>query len=502
MAAMRALVHFVFGCASIALFASSCVSKGDTNVNNTAGSGGAADAGADADASAGTGGAGGGAATGGLGTGGTGGVAEASVDSAGADAALDAPGDGSADGGSDASTLGCIAQVSAGGQGTCARKTDGSVWCWGSNRYGELGNGTTLGQLCGTYLCDPTPGKVTALATSVANVSAGFGGSACAVKTDGSVWCWGRNEQGQLGDGTKGDPGCPGATCKGVPVQVTAMTNADAAEVGGVQACAHKKDGTVWCWGNNGSGELGDGTLVGKTTPVEVTSLGNVVDSITGAIDSACARKTDRTWWCWGRNDFGQIGDGSVSPAKTPPVQLSGMSQAKGIAPGMFFACGVRADGSAWCWGQNETGQLGDGTITGQLCSGLKCKPTPVQVGSLGTTVAQVTAGLYHACARKQDGTVWCWGENRHGQLGDGTTSGQVCGSTICNPTPVKVVGIPSAVDVDAGSLHTCMREANGNVWCWGANDMGQLGDGTAAGQQCSGVVCKPTAVTVKIPCP
>lgn len=492
----RAIVvlGFAFG------LAGACATSGG---GGGAGTGGAAGTGTGG--SGGAGGATGGASGSGGATGGVGGVvSDAAPDGMDASDANDAS-DAVTDGPSEAATS-CIAELSAGYFVTCARKLDGTVWCWGINRYGTIGDGTTSGQTCGGYTCEPTPSQVIGLGSTTTQATLGGGGHACALKQDGTVWCWGRNESGALGDGTTGDPGCSGSTCKPTPVQVSALsTNAAEVVAGSGHTCARKKDSTVWCWGGNSGGELGDGSTVGKPTPAQVTSLGNAaLELLEGAQDVTCARKQGGSVWCWGRNDFGQVGDGSVTPSKSTPVEITTLgTTAKQVDSGGYFTCAVKGDKTAWCWGLNDGGQLGDGTLDGQpSCAPTKCKPIAVQPLGLGNSVEQIAVGLWHACARKSDGTVWCWGQNSMGQLGDGTTSGQVCGSSICRPSPVQVTGLTSVVDIVAGAAHTCARRQDGTFWCWGMNESGQLGDGAPAGQQCSTTVCAPTPVKANMPCP
>jgi len=231
-----------------------------------------------------------------------------------------------------------------------------------------------------------------------AKVSAG-GYHTCAIKQDGSLWCWGRNDYGQLGDGTYSD--------RTTPVQITSGVSSVA--LGLYYTCAVKTDGSLWCWGDNYYGQIGDGTSgwgINKNTPVQIMSSGVSSVALGGA--HTCAVRTDGSLWCWGRNDYGQLGDGTWTDKNTPvQIMSSGVSS---VALGDFHTCAVRTDGSLWCWGYNYYGQLGDGTWTN--------KNTPVQIMSSG--VSSVALGGYHTCAVKTDGSLWCWGRNNYGQLGDG----------------------------------------------------------------------------------
>jgi alpha-tubulin suppressor-like RCC1 family protein len=239
-----------------------------------------------------------------------------------------------------------VAGVALGGQHTCALATDGSLWCWGENTDGELGDGTTVDQ--------HVPVPITALGNSVAGVALG-GQHTCARKTDGSLWCWGSNHLGQLGDGTHAG--------KLSPVQVTALGTAVAdVALGGDYTCARKTDGTLWCWGYGHDGQLGNGTGVGSQSPVQVAALGNAVAEVALDLSHTCARKTDGSLWCWGGNGDWQLGDGTQTPTLSPiAVTALGTSVAR-VALGEGFSCALEADGSLWCWGFNWNGNLGDGT--------------------------------------------------------------------------------------------------------------------------------------------
>ena len=277
-------------------------------------------------------------------------------------------------------------------------------------------------------------------------------GHTCARKADGTLWCWGANTKGQLGDGTTND--------SPVPVQVSALgaTVVDIA-AGYEHTCARRTDGTLWCWGGNGGGELGNGTTNDSLVPVQVGALGATVAGVAAAWAHACARKTDGTLWCWGSG-----GEGTYSKV---PMQVSALgATVAGVAAGRWHTCARKADGTLWCWGANTNGQVGDGTTNWSF--------VPVQVSALGTAVVGVAAGSDHTCARVADSTLWCWGANDFGELGDGTTNMSL--------VPVQVSALGAAVvDVVAavGYSHTCARKTDGTLWCWGGNSGGQLGDGT-----------------------
>jgi alpha-tubulin suppressor-like RCC1 family protein len=329
---------------------------------------------------------------------------------------------------------------------TCARKLDGSLWCWGGNRSGQLGIDSTQTSL--------VPVNVTSLANDVQQVTTGddFG---CVIKADRSLWCWGNNVSGQLGDGLTDDSLSP--------VRITAM-GTDVVEVSASDTftCARKGDGTVWCWG---AGFLGNGGYGQSSTPVQVSGLGANVAQISTGGAAACARKTDGSLWCWGYNQWGLIGDGTTVDRSTP-VQVTALGNTVAeISVGDVFACARTIDGNVSCWGNNEYGQLGDGSTADHF--------TPAVVIGIGKPALQISANGRHACALRADLALACWGLNENGELGDGTT--------INRSTPVKVLVLPNTIaEVSAGINHTtCARVNDGRVGCWGLNDNGQLGDGT-----------------------
>lgn len=337
-------------------------------------------------------------------------------------------------------------RLSAGGAHTCQVKEDGTVRCWGANNVGQLGNGSKT--------TEPTrvPVLVDSLTSAVA-VSAG-GSHTCALLAGGTVRCWGEGGRGQLGNGA--------TSSFLVPVAVSGLTTAVAVSAGSNYNCALLAGGTVRCWGAGGS-QLGIGTnLADQLTPVAVSGLSNAV-AITAAGGHTCALLANGTVRCWGQNFFGELGIGTFGGNQFTPVAVSGLSTAVAIAAGSAYTCALLANGTARCWGRNVSGRLGDGTTVD--------RSTPVVVSGLTDAVA-ITTGGSHTCALLAFGTAQCWGSNGNGQIGDGTT--------VARLTPVQVAGslgfLEKAVSVTAGSAHTCGLLADGSAKCWGSNSSGQLG--------------------------
>jgi alpha-tubulin suppressor-like RCC1 family protein len=336
--------------------------------------------------------------------------------------------------------------ITAGRGHACALLADGTARCWGSGNSGKLGNGSAADQ--------ESPVPVSGLNGAVAVVAGYF--HTCALLVDGSGQCWGRNLEGQLGDGT--------LVSKTVPTPVSQLTQAIAIATGFTHTCAVRSDGGMRCWGNNQGGQLGDGTTTSRLdagTPV--VGLSNAVEVTAGDLHT-CALDTSGTARCWGDNGFGQLGNGTFSPSSVPATVtgVTGSTAGRGIvAGGNAFSCARRASGAAACWGQDSEGELGNG-------SPFADSSKPLTVSGLADAVA-LTAGVAHACALRSSGTVVCWGGNFSGSLGNRNTT--------ASPTPVAVAGLSGAVDIAAGRAHTCALLFAGTVRCWGDNGFGQLGN-------------------------
>ena len=338
--------------------------------------------------------------------------------------------------------------VAAGYEHTCALLSDGTVRCWGSNQFNQLGNGTAINS--STQVAVSGLSGVTAIAAGEVHT--------CALLSDGTVKCWGNNAKSQLGDGS--------TINRTTPVAVSGLSGATAIAAGSSHSCALLSGGTVKCWGDNTTGELGNGSTTSSSTPVAVSGLSGATAIASGGgglAQDTCALLSNGTVKCWGQNNVGQLGNGSNTNSSTP-VAVTGLSGATAIAVGDQHTCALLSDGTAKCWGYGAWGQLGNGSTTGSF--------TPVAVTGLSGATA-VAAGFFHSCALLSNGTVQCWGYNSNGQLGDGTTTNRL--------TPVAVSSLSGATAIAAGYEHTCALVSDGTMKCWGYNAVGQLGGGTLA---------------------
>lgn len=439
-----------------------------------------------------------------------------------------------------------IASIDAGALHTCVTTTTGAGKCWGFNSSGELGDGSTTTRT--------TPVDVTGLAGPAQVIRAGNGYS-CALLEGGAVECWGANFYGTLGDGTAQGSLEPvvvhnlagalaldvsdvhacavtashGAVCWGndffgqignatttqrlTPVDVTGADRFEAVSMGFMHTCALTTASTVACWGHNYNGQLGDGTSTRRLVPTPVATIGVGARAIASGHHHSCAIDASSTVQCWGENRYGQLGDGSTNDHALPAPVAGLAAGAAVVVAGRDHSCAINSSGGVECWGENGSGQLGDGSTTQ--------REAPVGVVGLASGVRALAAGSYHTCALLQAGGVKCWGDNWSGELGTGTagdvqtspvdvaglgtgvhaisaSSDMTCAATDAGaakcwgygiigdgnpsgpaPAPVDVAGLSSGVvAITQGDLHVCAQLAAG-VRCWGRNDYGQLGDGS-----------------------
>ena len=295
-----------------------------------------------------------------------------------------------------------------------ALREDGTVWRWGENRSGDCGDGTN------------TP--IQLIPVQVKDLEGVKAISAClALREDGTVWAWGSNCYGQLGNGTSED--------RNVPVQVHNLNGITAISNGGyIYSLALREDGTVWVWGKNDCCQLGDGTdnYDNRLVPGQVLGLDDV--TAISAYHHSLALKKNGTVWAWGSNRCGQLGDGTTVVRNTP-VQVQGLSEIIDISAGAGHSLALRSDGSVWAWGVNAYGQLGNGMATerDKITTDYPPNPIPIQVKNLSGVTA-ISAGTQHSLALTKDGAIWAWGLNRNGELGDGTF--------VHKPFPVQTIGV------------------------------------------------------------
>jgi len=334
--------------------------------------------------------------------------------------------------------------VAAGDMHSCAW-AKGKVQCWGQNRQGTLGVGSEV-----ETVKRPKPLRGLADARQIV-LGHDFG---CALRANGEVHCWGRNTQGQLGDGTTKRRASPG--------RVETVDKATAVAAGAVHVCALRPDGSVQCWGSNNYGQLGDGTKERRPTAVTVKGLSGKVAQLACGQFHTCAVLTDGQVACWGWNESKQLG--REKPSRVPtPVVVVGLTDASQLALGAGHSCAVTSAGTVRCWGDNSQGQLG------QQRTGLPPRTEPTRVAAL-KDVVDLQAGNAHTCALTKAGRLHCWGSNDRGQLGAAKGVPMVD-----LPQSVELTGVTALA---AGAYHTCAMTPE-RVHCWGHNGFGQLGDGS-----------------------
>ncbi len=408
-------------------------------------------------------------------------------------------------------TTGCSwVELALGSGHSCVRRENGEVWCWGRNKEGQLGDNRHSHQDCGLDSdgmpidCSSVPVEVTVdgggTLDDALQISAEGALSTGAVREGGELFCWGYEEIAR----TASDM----LDYRFQAVRVETFGEVSAVSDGWLHVCMIQgADDRVVCFGDNESGELG----VDRTDPIRVpmTSLAVLdpadtsmpltgVDEVVapGFGSTTCARVGDQVL-CWGSDRDGQLGDGNAAApsqcgpsgssmwdCSLTPVVVGGadtpFTGATRLAAGISHVCALTTGGTVACWGDNRGGQLALPDTTTKL-------DVPMEIAAL-TDVAEVAAAGYTTCARKTDGTVWCWGFNDQGQLGDAVTSHESCsfgtsggGSETgdCSHAPVQVMGIDDATHIDVGNSHACAIRESGQIWCWGFNSNRQLGDGS-----------------------
>ena len=328
--------------------------------------------------------------------------------------------------------------------------SEDTTWAWGCNGNGRLGNLTTTDQ--------SSPVSVVGGFADWCQISAGESHN-LALRSTGTSWAWGCNNAGQLGDGT--------ATSRSSPVSVTGgFSDWCQVEAGGSHSLAIRANGTAWAWGCNGAGRLGDGTTTGRSSPVSVVGGFSDWCQVSAGSSHSLALRTNGTAWAWGSNSCGLLGNCTTTDSSSPVSVVGGFTDWCQISAGRYQSHALRTNGTAWSWGRNTGGYLGDGTNTN--------RSSPVSVVGGFSDWCQISAGIRHSLAIRTNGTAWAWGCNGS-KLGDGTTTGR--------SSPVSVVGgFSDWCQVSAGDLSVGLR-TDGTAWAWGTNGTGQLGDGTTTGR-------------------
>ena len=320
-----------------------------------------------------------------------------------------------------------------------------NLFSWGQNTTGQLGNANTTNQ--------SSPNQVGAL-TNWLLLTGGYN-SSFALKTDKTLWAWGNNAAGQLGQGN--------TTNVSSPIQIGAISTWSAIGASFRGRFAIKADGTLWSWGSGYEGNLGLSNTTYYSSPKQVGSLTNWLRISSGGYTHNLAIKTDGTLWAWGGNGSGQLGDGTTTN-RSSPVQIGALTTWASVSTGRYyFSAAIKTDGTIWMWGNNIVGQLGLGNRT--------YYSSPQQIGALTTWLA-VSAGYHHTLATKTDGTLWAWGENNYGQLGNNATSAFVF-------SPVQIGALTTWSKASAGTQFSQAVKTDGTLWSWGQNSVGQLGQGT-----------------------
>ncbi len=322
------------------------------------------------------------------------------------------------------------------------------IYLWGANSSGQLGDNTSINK--------SSPVSVVGGFTDWISVSAG-GGQSLGIRANGTLWAWGFNSSGQLGDNT--------SINKSSPVSVVGgFTDWISASAGGYHSIGVRANGTLWAWGSNGSGRLGDNTTASKSSPV------SVVGGFTDWISASAGRyhnvgvRANGTLWAWGVNSYGTLGDNTVVSRSSPVSVVGGFTDWVSASAGREHSLGVRANGTLWAWGRNSYGTLGDNTVVS--------KSSPVSVVGSFTDWISASAGDRHSLGVRANGTLWAWGRNSYGTLGDNTV--------VSRSSPVSVVGgFADWISASAGRYHSLGVRANGTIWAWGNNTSGRLGDNT-----------------------
>lgn len=339
--------------------------------------------------------------------------------------------------------LGGVAELAAGDDHVCVLQDAGSVHCWGWGGFGQLGTGDTLNYRA--------PAKVQG-GQEFMSIAAGSAHT-CGLTRSGTAYCWGGNAVGALGNPST-------IFLSKLPIKVNGNLRFTAISAGTGYTCGVAVDGTGYCWGSGGSGELGTG--VDEDTFVPTPVAGSLrFSEISTSLFHTCGLTRSGTAYCWGNNLYAKLGTGDLVDRSTPTPVLGNLTF-KHIGTGDFFSCGLTTTGQAWCWGSNVSNELGNGTHVLQVTE-------PGQVSG-GLVFVAMAVGSAHACGITTGSELFCWGANTYGKLG--------VGSTVSTIAPLRVDGGHHWVAVSAGGNFTCGIARSEGIFCWGWNALGQLGNG------------------------
>ncbi len=338
--------------------------------------------------------------------------------------------------------------ISSGGSHNCSIKNlDGSLWCWGNNEDGQLGNGET------GVRTSPT-----AISTDLWQVVITGDTHSCGIDENGALHCWGKNDSGQVGNGS--------TLIQTEPAAISANTDWRDVSLGSIHSCAIKNtDDSLWCWGSNTSSQLGHPPTNSKRpsklikTNADETTTEQWNTTANGNSHTCAIKKADQSLWCWGGNDKGQLGQGSISTLLSEPTEVATGGQWSSIAANGDHSCAIKDDNSLWCWGSNSAGQVG-----GNSSEAIINTPTAITIGSIWN---KISLGTEHSCGIKADDTLWCWGDNTHSKLGDNTTK----------PSLIPLhIGTASWLEISLGDQFSCGIDGNNHLYCWGSNTSNQQG--------------------------